>query len=59
MKRIALFTLPLLATFVVVGIGLLLARTLGPSVKPRIEDARATITEAIGEVVVAVEEATA
>jgi hypothetical protein len=59
MKRIALFTLPLLATIVVVGLGLLLVRTQGPSLKARIEDARETITRATGEVVEAVEEAVA
>lgn len=57
MKRIALFTLPLLATIVAIGIGLLFWRTQGTAVKPRIEEARAAVKEAIGEAVEAFEEA--
>jgi hypothetical protein len=57
MKRIALLTLPLLATIAVVALGFFLFRTQGTALKPRIEEAREAVTEAIGEVAEAIEEA--
>jgi hypothetical protein len=57
MKRIALLTLPLLATIAVVALGFFLFRTQGAALKPRIEEAREAVTEAIGEVAEAIEEA--
>ena len=57
MKRIALFMLPLLATIVVVGVGFFLFRTQGVALKPRVDEAREAVTEAISEVAEAIEEA--
>ena len=59
MKRIALLTLPLLATIVAIGIGFFLFRTQGTALKPRIDQAREAVTEAIDEVTEMFEEAVA
>jgi hypothetical protein len=59
MKRILTFALPILATFVVFGIGLFLVRTQTVAIKARFGTVRGAVTELVDEVADEIKEATA
>ena len=51
MKRYMAFVLPILATFVVLGVGVLLMRTQDGALKARIRTVRDTVAELVEEAV--------
>lgn len=57
MKRIALFGLPILAMFVVVGLGLLVFRGEAGGLRPRLAAAREAVADALDDIADDIEEA--
>lgn len=57
MKRVAIYALPIFATFVAFGLGFLFIRSQAPALRPRLVELRSAVGKVAGEIREELEEA--